>query len=122
MTTFQVPVLNLDNPTDPQSYRNMGPVSGAPLNWQDDITGRMKAAVMAYLDQKPTADQLRIVICYIQHHIHAPCWLETPPWGEVDKEMADEIRALRALSLKLKTTQDVNRFINRALKIAIDPL
>jgi hypothetical protein len=118
---FQLPVLNLENPTDPALYVKRGTVEGMPLYWRDDVTGRLPAAVMAYLNHKPTPEQLGLVIKYIQHHIHAPCFLEKSPFEVID-ELAEEIRALRALSLELKTIQDVNQYIHRALAWALDPI
>lgn len=122
MTEQLVTLFNVGNPTDPKNYHSNGRVSGLPLNWQDDVTGTMRAAVMAYLDQKPTDEQLKLVIAYIQHHIHAPCFLERSPWGEVDEETARAIKALRAKSMEMKTLKDVNHYINRALGVGLDPL
>jgi hypothetical protein len=114
--------LNLEKPTDPSNYVDRSFAKGSPLNWQDDVSGQMSSAVMGYLHQKPTEDELKKVIAYIQYHIHAPCWLESSPFGVTDDEMAAEIRALRALSLTLNTVQDVNEYIERAMNIALDPL
>ena len=119
---FYVPTLNLENRTDPRNYVDRDFSAGTPLNWQDDVTGQMREAVMAYLNQDPTPKQLKIVIAYIQYHIHAPCWLESSPFGEVDEEMAQEIRALREQALKLTTLKEINQYIDRALNIALDPL
>lgn len=114
--------LNLEFPTHPSNYVPRGIVQGTPLNWRDDITGRMESAVMAYLKQMPDEEQLKLVIAYIKHHIHAPCWLEQSPFDEVDEEMEAEIHALRERSLQLKTVEDVNEYINAALAVGLDPL
>lgn len=114
--------LNLKTPTAPENYVDREFASGTPLNWQDDITNQMRDAVMSYLNQKPTPEQLRIVISYIQYHIHAPCWLERSPFDGAENEMANDIRSLREQSLKLETLDDVNQYINAALNIALDPL
>lgn len=118
----QIPTLNLENPTDPANYVDRPFAKGTPLYWGDDVTGRLRAAIMGYLNQAPTEEELKKVIAYIQYHIHAPCWLETSPFGDHDDEIDQEIKALRALSLTLKTVQDVNEYIERALYIAMDPL
>lgn len=117
-----LPVFILSDPTNPSSYREVSTIKGCPLNWQDDVDGRLQEAVMAYLNQTPTPKQLQLVIAYIQHHIHAPCWLESSPFGDVDGEMATEILELRELSLSLTTREDVNAYIHRALDSALDPL
>lgn len=114
--------LNLDFPTHPSNYVQVGMVQGMPLNWQNCATFGMQQAVMAYLNQRPSGEELQLVIAYIKHHIHAPCWLEQSPFGEVDEEMAASIRALRERSLQLKTVEDVNEYINAALAVALDPL
>lgn len=115
-------ILNPKNPTDPASYRDVGPVKGMPLNWQDDITGQMPRAVLAYLDQDASPEQLRLVIIYIQHHIHAPCFLEAYPFDEIDDEYQEALKKLRERSLALKTQEDVNQYINDCMEWAIDPL
>lgn len=110
------------DPTNPNSYVSRGFVQGMPLYWRDDITGAMTSAVMAYLERTANATQLALIIAYIQHHIHAPCWLESSPYSDVDEEMATEIRALRARSLALVSADDVNQYIQAALQIGLDPL
>lgn len=110
------------NPTNPRSYINRGVVRGTPLHWEHDVTGKMQQAVMAYLERKATPQSLALVIAYIQHHIHAPCWLESSPYGQVDEEMATAIRALRERSLMLTTAAEVSQYIHAALEIGLDPL
>ena len=97
-------------------------VKGIPLNWQNEVSGRLEKAVMAYLNQTPTPEQLKIVIAYIQYHIHAPCWLESSPFGKIDEDMVIEINSLRTQSLNLTSLKDVNQYIHKALEIGLDPL
>ncbi len=120
-----LPTLDLEHPTDPTNYVDRPWAKGTPLYWQHEVTGRLRLAFLAYLSGSPTADELHTVIAYIQHHIHAPCWLETLPLEEgetPDEEFNNEIRALRALSLTLVTAQDVRQYIDRAMDIGLDPL
>lgn len=119
---INIQTLDLENPTDPSNYIKRGFLAGTPLNWQDDITNRLRNAIMSYLDQSPTTEQLKIVIAYLQHHIHAPCWLEQSPLGEAHDEVKKEILALREKSLQVESLDDVNQYINAALNIALDPL
>lgn len=69
ITAVNVAIFDINNPTAPGNYVTRFAVPQTPLNWSDDVTGIMRAAVMAYLDQRPTAEQLKVVIAYIQHHI-----------------------------------------------------
>lgn len=117
-----VPTFNLNDPTNPANYHDVGFLEGMPLNWEDEVSGRLRAIVLAYLEQKIEPSALHILIAYVQHHIHAPCWLEKSPFSEgVDEETATEIQALRAVSLNLKTVEDVNNYVDRAMEIALDP-
>jgi hypothetical protein len=114
--------LDLKNPTAQGNYVNNPFLQGAPVHWQDDVTGKMRVSVLAYLEQKIDPEQLELVIAYIQYHIHAPCWLEAFPGGKPNDEMRDQIIALREDSKKLKTIEDVNAYINKSLGIGLDPL
>jgi len=98
--------LNFKTPTKPSYYMN-----GVPHSWQNETTGRLRAAIMAYLSKTPTDYQLKLVIAYAQHYLHAPCW---------DDVVA--IKGLRAQSMNLETIDQVNHLINLALKVDIDPL
>lgn len=116
-----LPIIDLKKPTDPRNYVDREFAKGTPVNWRDDVIGELPAAVWAFLENKADAGQLQTVIYYVQYHIHAPCWLESCPW-DVDEESAAEIRALRMLSMQMKTVQDLRAYIHRALNMAIDPL
>lgn len=45
--------LDLKHPTDPTNYVDREFAKGTPVNWRDDVTGTVDAAVMAYLNQSP---------------------------------------------------------------------
>lgn len=111
------------NPTDPNNYHDMNErIKGVPVQWREDVSGKMPAAVHAYYNSSATEEQLQLVIAYIQHHIHAPCYLETPPWNRAGSMFESEIKELRALSLTLKTAEDISKYIVLAMDIALDPL
>ena len=115
--------LNLQNPTDPSSYQQLGHIIGLPLYWHNCTHPAIPQAIQAYLEQRATAQQLKFVIAYLQHLIHAPCWLEAfPSSNGPAATTATEIAALRQFSLTMTTVEQVNHFINRALDINIDPL
>lgn len=123
--TRLVATFSPENPTDPSGYITRGTITGTPLNWRDDVTGGMESAVMAYLNQgqeEVSPEHLQLVIAYIQHHIHAPCFLEESPFGEVDPWMSGYIIGLRQKALNLKTVEDVNEYIDAAMEVGLDPL
>jgi hypothetical protein len=108
----------------PHNYRDMGPVKGLPLNWRDEVTGILPAAIKAYLDHcvdgaQLDEAQLEIVRAFMEHYINAPCW----NWAvEADEEMALELAGLRLDVAFLKTSEAVGAWISRCLDIGIDPL
>ncbi len=123
--TSSLPRLDLEHPTAAGNYVDRPWAKGTPLTWQDDITGRLCMAMLAFLSGNPAPDDLHLMIAFIQYHIHAPCWLETLPMEEgedLDEELKNKIRALRALSLTLKTVADIRQYLDRALNIGLDPL
>lgn len=98
------------------------PPLGLPLNWRNETTGALPAAVWAYIthgaDRRqpaPTADQLELLIDYIRHYINAPCW-DFP-----DNYYRDDLVVLRERAKGLKTVDDVQHWIYWALEIALDP-
>lgn len=100
----------------PDYYR---PPLGLPLNWRDEVSGKLPAAVYAYLDNRidgtPLSDEhLAMVREYIEHHINAPCW-------EQD-EFREELAALRKAATELKTPDDVGAWIRQGMDIGLDPL
>lgn len=122
---FKIPTVDLADPTNLKNYQNTFFSKGVPVYWQEDVTGTMQRAVTAYLSQALTADQLKLVIAYCQHYIHAPCWLEESPFnadGADISEIAQEITELRKQSLEMETLEDVNLFVRSSLEAGLDPL
>lgn len=118
---LRLPRLDLEHPLDPSNYVDRPFAAGCPLVWQDDVTGRLRCAFLAFLSGNPTPDELHLVIAYIQYHIHAPCWLETWPLTS-PQEYESQILELRRLSLTLKTVDDVRHYLRQAQEISLDPL
>jgi len=97
----------------PNIYR---PPLMLPLYWRDDITGELPAAVQAYLNNRIDGTeisnaQIVLLVDWLTHFIHAPCW-------EGDEQLA----RLRSSVTKLKTPNDVDRWLRQALEIGLDPL
>jgi hypothetical protein len=106
----------------PAIYR---PPFGLPLNWQDETSGTLPAAVRAFIgyqaDRKarPTAVQLWLVAEYIRHHINAPCW---DMLADGEDGFGPEVAALREKAEGLESCEDIAGYIRQALEIGIDPL
>ena len=119
----EITVFDYNDPINPRNYHDMdsGHLRGVPLYWRHDITGEMQSIMRSYLEQRCNANQLRIVIAYLQHFIHAPLWLENIPLGAAT-EMTAAILAIRQQSMAMTTIEDVNACIDAMMKIALDPL
>lgn len=107
----------------PPIYRTLGPITGLPLNWRDEVTGELPAAIGAYLDNRIdgsriTEREVELVRSYMVHYIGAPCWNQM----NEDEELAEELAGLRRDVLTLRTAEDIGRWISRCLDIGIDPL
>ncbi len=119
---FPISVFDPAKPTDSKNYRDTEFVKGVPFNWHNEVGGSLSKAIMSFLYGDADRESLKIVVAYIQHHIHAPMWLTPEPGEEEVTEIINEIHALRALSLQLKTQNDIRNYINRSMKIGLDPL
>lgn len=97
------------------------PPLGLPLYWDDEPSGLLSLAVVAYFVQdadktkpEPTAEQLELVINYIRYYIKAPCW-------EGAEAFSEELKNLRTQAEGLKTVDDVRKFIHDSMEIGLDP-
>src|ERR1051326_7578586 len=93
----------------PDFYRP-GPKPGLdlPLYWKDDLTGILKRAIAAYINNRvgegpePTPGQFRLLVDYLRYYINAPAWTLT-----AKDAFDDELGALRARGPELKTPDEV---------------
>jgi hypothetical protein len=94
---------------------------GGPLRWQDDVTGELPAAVMAFFGhrQEITPDQLELVRQYCEYYMLAPCWDMNP---HHDEETREELRQARKDIKNVKTREELNSWIHQCLEMGIDPL
>lgn len=106
----------------PNIYRTAGSITGLPLNWQDEVSGVLPAAVTAYLNNRidgTTIDemQLELVRAFMQHYIEAPCWNHMR-----DGDESATLDSLRKDVLTIRTPEEMGQWIHRCLDIGIDPL
>ena len=92
-------------------YRTIGPVSGLPLNWRDEVSGVLPNAVNRYLNHR--IDGTSIDEIDMEHYINAPCWNDTEE-GDL-AELRRDVKTLR-------TPDEMGAWIGRCLDIGIDPL
>lgn len=89
---------------------------GIPLYWRDEQSGELPRAVEAYIafmganGPALSKQQLELVIDYLRYFINAPCWAGF-----------SKLAMLRVRATRLKTVDDVDKFIQAALNIGLDP-
>lgn len=91
------------------------PPHNTPLFWMDEQSGRLREAIQSfYAESLGTgtceAQELRLVIAYIQYVIDAPCW------------QGPGMPALRDQAKTLRSVADINALIKACLDEGIDPL
>src|SRR5712691_302593 len=92
---------------------------GGPLRFQDDVSGVLPAAVIAYFASHATPEQFELVRDYCEYYLNAPCWDNNP---HHDDESSAELAGLREEVKTLKTAEALNTWIHKCLDIGIDPL
>ena len=88
---------------------------GTPLYWDDEQSGVLQAAVLAFYDAainktQLATEHLQMVRHHLSYVIHAPCW------------SGSELTNLRAEVHRLSSVEEINRWIVRCLDLGIDPL
>lgn len=97
------------------------PPYGTPLYWKDEVTGVLGEAIWAYVAHgaepqnfpAPTAEQLALLVAYLQYEIGAPCWRDSGN-GELER--------LREQAGQMTTVAEIDAWIQGCLQIGIDPL
>ena len=100
---------------------------GLPMRWQDEVSGRLPAAVRAYLDAvtsgdplKATDEQLILMGKWLEYYVNAPCW-KTVSFSD-DPDWAAQWAALKRRAASLNSVSAINRWIHHALDFGLDPL
>jgi hypothetical protein len=101
-----------------------GPGGSGPLRWQDDVTGELPKAVLAFwnhfIEKTPiTAGQTEMVRDYIEYYIDAPCWATGE--GE-DSGYYEDFMALKERVRSLKTVEEIDAWLKDAYSLGLDPL
>ncbi len=92
---------------------------GLPLRWQDEQSGQLPEAVLAYFSQTATATQTALVCDYLRYYILAPCW-DIPV--QDDEEGCLELAHVRKQANSLNCAEDIHKFTRKCLQMGIDPL
>lgn len=102
--------------------KQLSPSAVIPLYWMQETSGKLREAIETYIHYranknhpKPTERHLLLMQAYFKQWINAPAYDQGPG----DKT---ELLALRNSVEKLDSIQDINRWLDRAFSIGIDPL
>ena len=109
-------------------YPGYMPGLNSPLYWQNEASGQLKEAVMAFFAPYAQERQslpipamrdrhLELIKSYLIYYIKAPCWRENPYTDST------EIIALDKLTLQaenIKSRQDISKLIDGCLELGID--
>lgn len=104
----QQPVIATGSSRIPNYYN---PPIGTPLRWQDDQTGQLEAAVVAYFDRHPTEAQIELVKDWLRYYANAPCWQD--PNGAI-AELVREAPLIRSMA-------GIDQWLEKAMHEGIDP-
>ena len=95
---------------------------GAPSYWKFEQTGRLAAAIKAYLNNRIDKTAISPAECdlvktYLQHWIYAPGWQENrfDHWPE-------DLKRLREAADQITDADSIERWIHDAIDLGIDPL
>lgn len=103
----------------PRIYK---PPMGLPFFWMDCLDEKLSTAIQSYFDHKsfgdaaPSQEQIEILTDYLDHHIHAPCWLQ-----DEENEFAPSVKKLRETVKNIKTVADIDAHVLACMDCCIDP-
>ncbi|MBG1268258.1 hypothetical protein [Nostoc sp. WHI] len=100
----------------PDIYRSP---MGLPLNWTDETSGELPDAVFKYFGRQPlSTEQISLIAEFCQHYINAPCWDAN---NNQSGGFPNELTSLRQSAARISSVDDISRWIDACLEIAIDP-
>lgn len=98
---------------------------GLPLHWGDEVSGELRAAVMAYLQtHAPDERQMKMLKDYLVHFINAPCWsasFHQEQYGSVADDYELAIAGLIGEAQRITSAGDIEVFISHAMEWGLDP-
>lgn len=100
---------------------------GLPLRWQDEQSGMLPKAVLAYFHHTQTPmlrPQMKIVVEYLRYYVHAPCWDSNPHHTQ---ETCADLARLRSRILAIQqgplaTEDEIEAWLADCLEMGLDPL
>jgi len=91
-----------------------------PLNWADEISGKLTDAVLAFFKGGPlTPEHFELVRGYCEYYVRAPCWEAKPFMDESDRAA---LAMLRTSIGEIKTSAALRQWLNDCLVYGLDPL
>ncbi|MBE9191412.1 hypothetical protein IQ230_13860 [Gloeocapsopsis crepidinum LEGE 06123] len=96
--------------------------NGLPPYWMQESSGKLAGAIETYINHRsepdqpaPTFNQIILIQYYLKLWINAPCYLNSPGFES-------EKAALRRSVDEIDSVADINKWLDAALEIGIDPL
>lgn len=95
-------------------------MSGGPLYWRDEVTGRLAAVIARYLREEPlSAADLQVMRVYLIQWIDAPVWDSNP---HLSAEGRLYLTELRQKARNLNTYREVEEWLDAATENGMDPI
>lgn len=97
---------------------------GIPLYWRNETSGRMRGAVMNFLNDRADVGDLLLIQAYFKHWINAPVWsCYTPQDHDQLLLLRQSIEAMVDSRLDVRqNASNLNRWYGQAVELGIDPL
>ncbi len=91
-----------------------------PGYWQNETSGVLKPAVMAYLENKPmTLMHIAAMRAYLKQWVNSDAWDQNPYANDATRSRLAE---LRRLANYIQTQGDIRAWISIAVDEGMDPL
>jgi hypothetical protein len=92
-----------------------------PFFWMDCQDEVLHAAIRAYFEHKanhaaPSPEQIQLIADYLDHFIHAPCWVR-----ESVSFYVNGVQAAREQVKKITSVAGIDKFLKICMDCAIDP-
>lgn len=96
--------------------------SGLPPYWRNETSGNLREAIETYIRYKakeiqnpPTTTHIKLIKSYLAMWIYSPAYIQSPGFEAEKKILRDTVEHINSV-------QDIDRWLDAAMEIGIDPL